>query len=142
MKKTAVAVMISAIFALGLNASGKTKDSRFIVNDIMKIQMPGKFIKNGKLQLSAQQMEQLAKTVKPIMHQEYNTKMQKAFLMEKRIQRGIKQGRDIDQLNSWIDELTQIKQDAIKKKLTAYNNFMSILTKEQKEQLKKLQTER
>ncbi|MGM0623800.1 MAG: hypothetical protein ACQESH_07230 [Campylobacterota bacterium] len=129
-------VTLSAILALTLQA--KQKDDRFVVHDIVPVQMPGKFLKSGELPLSANQMQQLQEDVRPLMHEQYNVMMQEAFLVQRKIARGIENGKDAQQLQPLLDQLTKIKREAIDIKITAYNNFLNLLNDEQKKLYKQL----
>lgn len=136
--KLITSILMSGALALNLYANEPKQQGNFVVNDIVKLEMPGKLVKSGKLELSPQQRVIMATQVRPIMHEQYNPMMQEAFLLERRIQRGLLQGRDAHDMKEWIDELTQMKRDALDLKVTALSNFISMLDDAQKKEYIKL----
>lgn len=129
---------MSGALALNLYANEPKQRGNFVVNDIVKLEMPGKLVKSGKFDLSPEQRVIMATQVRPIMHEQYNPMMQEAFLLERRIQRGLLQGRDAHDMKEWIDELTQMKRDALDLKVMALSNFIGMLDDVQKKEYIKL----
>ncbi|MEJ2496629.1 MAG: hypothetical protein P8Y43_03985 [Sulfurovaceae bacterium] len=127
MKKITMAIMIltAGVFA-------QAKNSNLIIHDLIQVEMPGKLVKSGKFELSKEQKQQLMQKVKPIMHEKYNVKMQEAYVLEKKIQRAIKKGKSIQELESDVTKLAEIKKEATLLKITARNNLYNILNDKQR----------
>jgi len=125
-------ILASGALALSLYADNPKQRSSFVVNDIVKLELPGKLLKSGKLHLDKKQHEIMDTQIRPIIHEQYNPMMQQAFLLERRIQRGLLQGRSASEMKEWIDELTQMKKDALNLKITALSKFVGMLDEEQK----------
>jgi len=125
-------ILASGALAINLYANEPKQRSSFVVNDIVKLEMPGKLLKSGKLHLNKEQQKIMGTQIRPIMHEQYNPMMQQAFLLERRIKRGLLQGRNASEMKEWIDELTQIKKDALNLKITALSKFIGMLDDEQK----------
>jgi hypothetical protein len=66
------------------------------------------------------------------MHEKYNVKMQEAYVLEKKIQRAIKKGKSIQELESDVAKLAEIKKEATLLKITARNNLYNILNDKQR----------
>ncbi|MBN2769010.1 MAG: hypothetical protein JXQ68_07885 [Campylobacterales bacterium] len=127
MKRVALIIMV---LTLGLFA--QTKNNNLIIHDLLQVEMPGKLVKSGKFELSVDQKQQLMQKVKPIMHEKYNVKMQEAYVLEKKIQRAIKKGKSIQEIESDVAKLAEIKKEATLLKITARNNLYNILNDKQR----------
>jgi len=135
--KTVQAIAIAVFLTLGAQAN--QKDERFIVHDILPLQMPGKLVKSGALKLDANQRATMATKVRPLMHEQYNPMMQKAYLLQRKIARAIEQGKSNESIEATVNELAQLKKEAMHIKIKAYTTFIAMLSDTQKEQLKALQ---
>jgi Spy/CpxP family protein refolding chaperone len=134
-----IVLTIATVLLLTLAAQAKQKDDRFIVHDILPLQMPGKLVKSGALKLDANQRATMATQVRPLMHEQYNPMMQKAYLLQRKITRAIEQGQSADSIEAKVNELAQLKKEAMLVKIKAYTTFIAMLGDEQKQQLKALQ---
>ena len=128
MKKTVAA----AVMILTVGVFAQTKNSNLIIHDLLRIEMPGKLVKSGKFELSVEQRKQLMQKVKPIMHEQYNVKMQEAYMLERKIQRAIQKGKSVKELENDVARLAEIKKEATLLKITARNNLYSILNDKQR----------
>lgn len=124
MKKILVCVLV-----LGISAFGEVKS--FVINDLILLEMPGKMIKSGALDLSSEQMIRISKEVQPLMHESYQSKINEAFGLEKRVQKLLHQGKSKEDVKAYLDQIAAIKREAIDIKIDAYKAFQAILTPEQ-----------
>jgi Spy/CpxP family protein refolding chaperone len=124
-------VIVIAIF-LTAGLFAQTKNSNLVIHDIVQVELPGALIKSGKLELNAEQKQQLMQNVKPIMHEQYNVKMQEAYMLERKIQRAIQKGTSIQEIEGDIEKLANMKKEATLLKITARNNLYSILNDKQR----------
>ncbi len=116
------------------NKMKELKKNRMMVHDIVPLPFPGgKIFKSGKIKLNEEQQVQLANDVRPIMHGKYNPLIQEIFLLEKSIQKEVKQTTSIfdAQLQNKIDNVTNLKQKALEYKIEALMKIKSILTPQQ-----------
>lgn len=124
MKKILVCVLF-----LGISAFGEVKS--FVINDLILLEMPGKMIKSGALDMKSEQMIRLSKEVQPLMHESYQSKINEAFGLEKRVQKLLRQGKSKEDVKAYLDQIAAIKREAIDIKIDAYKVFQAILTPEQ-----------
>lgn len=109
----------------------KASNSNFMIYDLILLEMPGKIVKSGALDLSSEQMILISKEVQPLMHEVYQSKINEVFGLEKRAQKLLLQGKGKEELKGLLDEIAHMKREAIDIKIDAYNMFQRILTKEQ-----------
>lgn len=124
MKKILVCVLV-----LGISAFGEVKS--FVINDLIFLEMPGKIVKSGALDMKSEQMIRLSKEVQPLMHESYQSKINEAFGLEKRVQKLLYQGKSKEEVKAYLDQIAAIKREAIDIKIDAYKAFQAILTPEQ-----------
>ncbi len=124
MKKILVCVLF-----LGISAFGEVKS--FVINDLILLEMPGKIVKSGALDMKSEQMIRLSKEVQPLMHESYQSKINEAFGLEKRVQKLLYQGKSKEEVKAYLDQIAAIKREAIDIKIDAYKAFQAILTPEQ-----------
>jgi len=124
MKKILVCVLF-----LGISAFGEVKS--FVINDLILLEMPGKIVKSGALDMKSEQMIRLSKEVQPLMHESYQSKINEAFGLEKRVQKLLHQGKSKEEVKAYLDQIAAIKREAIDIKIDAYKVFQAILTPEQ-----------
>lgn len=117
-----------AVFA---EEKSKASNSNFMIYDLILLEMPGKIVKSGALDLSSEQMILISKEVQPLMHEVYQSKINEVFGLEKRAQKLLLQGKGKEELKGLLDEIAHMKREAIDIKIDAYNMFQRILTKEQ-----------
>ena len=118
-------------FALLLSVSAFAEAKSFVVNDLIVLDMPGKIVKSGALELSGDQIIRISKEVQPLMHETYQAKINEAFGLEKRVQKLLRQGKSKEEVKAYLDQIAQIKRQAIDIKIDAYQGFQTILTPEQ-----------
>ena len=121
-------IFLSVLF-LGISAFGEVKS--FVINDLILLEMPGKIVKSGALDMKSEQMIRLSKEVQPLMHESYQSKINEAFGLEKRVQKLLYQGKSKEELKAYLDQIAAIKREAIDIKIDAYKAFQAILTPEQ-----------
>ena len=121
-------IFLSVLF-LALSAFGEVKS--FVINDLILLEMPGKMIKSGALDLNSEQMIRISKEVQPLMHESYQSKINEAFGLEKRVQKLLLQGKSKEDVKVYLDQIATIKREAIDIKIDAYKAFQAILTPEQ-----------
>lgn len=107
------------------------KNSKFIIHDLMVLEMPGKIVKSGALDMNSDQMVRLSQEVQPLMHEKYQIKINEVFGLEKRAQKLLKEGKSKEELKGILDQISKLKREAMDIKIDAYNAFKAILTKEQ-----------
>ncbi|MDY0265311.1 MAG: hypothetical protein RBR12_09045 [Sulfurospirillum cavolei] len=121
-------IFLSVLF-LALSAFGEVKS--FVINDLILLEMPGKMIKSGALDLNSEQMIRISKEVQPLMHESYQSKINEAFGLEKRVQKLLLQGKSKEDVKVYLDQIAVIKREAIDIKIDAYKAFQAILTPDQ-----------
>lgn len=121
-------IFLSVLF-LALSAFGEVKS--FVINDLILLEMPGKIVKSGALDMKSEQMIRLSKEVQPLMHESYQSKINEAFGLEKRVQKLLYQGKSKEEVKAYLDQIAAIKREAIDIKIDAYKAFQAILTPEQ-----------
>ncbi|MBN1838600.1 MAG: hypothetical protein JW802_00995 [Campylobacterales bacterium] len=126
MKKIVLAMLCVCV---SLMAEGKNQ--AFIIHDLITLEMPGGAIKSGALELSGDQVIRISKEVRPIMHETYQSKINEAFGLEKRVQKLLKQGKSKEEVKTYLDQIARIKREAMDIKIDAYKAFQAILTPEQ-----------
>ena len=65
------------------------------------------------------------------MHESYQSKINEAFGLEKRVQKLLHQGKSKEEVKAYLDQIAAIKREAIDIKIDAYKVFQAILTPEQ-----------
>lgn len=118
-------------FILGVSLWANEKNTSFIINDLIVLDMPGKIVKSGALDLSGDQVIRISKEVQPLMHETYQAKINEAFGLEKRVQKLLGQGKSKEEVKTYLDQIAKIKREAIDIKIDAYKGFQTILTPEQ-----------
>ncbi|HCZ19675.1 MAG TPA: hypothetical protein DHV13_09085 [Helicobacter sp.] len=119
---------------LAAPAQGEVKEekkSSLSVSDLVKVDMPNKYVRTGALDLSGEQVAKIMERVRPLMHEHYQVKMQEAFLLEKRIGRLIDQKREKEEIKKLMDEVAVLKREAMDVKLEVIGIFQEVLTPEQ-----------
>lgn len=116
-------LLISSIYA-------QEKSNKFKIDELVILPHPGKFIKQGKIELTMEQMEKL-QVVKKTIIPGFQDKMRQAFVVEKKLRRAVEKGKDKVALTSMIDEIAKLKREALERRLDALYEIQKILTKEQ-----------
>jgi len=121
----------------GSTMKGK-KSNKFKIDELVILPHPGKLIKQGKVILSKEQQQRLKKEVKATIVPKYQQKMRDAFTLEKRLQRAVQKGKSKVELKDLIDEIAQLKREALDIRLDALNQIQQIVTKKQWQKINRL----
>lgn len=129
-----VVVLMVLLSSIVIANDTETKKNKPLINDLLVLPFEGgRLINSGDLKIDDQQMKQMMEEVRPIMHGKYNALLQKAFKLEKSIQRSIiKKGKKFDDtLKKKVSELAKLKLEAAEYKIEALVKIRDILTPKQ-----------
>jgi len=135
--------MLKTIMLLGFIVGLSTnliadETNKFKIDELILLPHPGKLIKLGKLNITEEQKVRFVKEVKSIYPPIFQEKMRKAFSLEKKVQKAVIAGKTKDDLKDLLNQIAQLKREAIDGRIEALNHLKEIFTKEQWEQLNKI----
>lgn len=116
----------------------KPKSNKFKIDPLVFLPSPGRLIKQGKVQVTKEQMQRINKEVKAIYPPIFQAKMREAFDIQKKTQRMVAKGKSKKEMKSELDQIAALKREAVDGKIDALNHFKKILTPEQWNKIVKL----
>ncbi len=116
----------------------KGKNKKFKIDELVILPHPGKSVKMGKISLTKEQKEKIAKEVKSVYAPIFQGKMREAFELEKKVQRMVSKGKNKEELKTILDKISKLKREAIDSRIDALNHIQKIMTKEQWKKANKL----
>lgn len=133
-------VLIILTLTLSLSAAENKKSNKFKINELIILPHIGKIIKHNKekLAITKEQEKRISKEIKQVYPPRFQDLIREAFPIEKKIRRGVLQGKTPAMLKKEIDEVAKLKRESIDIKIEALNAFRKILTKEQWSKIIKL----
>ncbi len=114
------------------------KSNKFKIDELIILPHPGKFIKQGKIEVSKTQKERMTKEVKAIYAPFFQNKIREAYKLEKKVQRAVAKGKTKTNLKDTLDKIEELKREAIDSRIDALNHIQKILTKKQWEKVNTL----
>ncbi|PIF04331.1 MAG: hypothetical protein CSA86_02165 [Arcobacter sp.] len=118
--------------------SYKAKSSKFKIDELVILPHPGKFIKLGKVNVTKDQKNRIEKEVKAVYAPIFQDKIREAYTLETKVQRMVAKGKTKKDLKDLLDQISQLKREAIDSRIDALNHMKKILNKKQWEQINKL----
>lgn len=116
----------------------KSKSNKFKIDELVILPSPGKLIKTGKVQATKEQNQKITKEVKAIYAPIFQGKIREAFDLEKKVQRMVAKGKTKDDLKEILDQIAQLKREAIDSRIDALNHIQKIIDEKQWKQINKL----
>ncbi len=114
------------------------KSKKFIIDELVILPHPGKFIKMGQVIVDKKQKKRFKTEVKAVYPAVFQAKMRAAFDLEKKVQRMVKKGKTKTDLKNILDKISKLKREAMDGRIDALNHIQKILTKEQWKKVNKL----
>ncbi|MCV6608872.1 MAG: hypothetical protein OIF32_11725 [Campylobacterales bacterium] len=146
MKKNLLIATLTAAVVMTLNGcQGKSpscgvekkKSNKFRIDELVILPHPGKMIKHG--QVKATKQEKMAiKKIKQGPVPLFQKKMQEAFKLEKKLQRGVAKGKTKEELKDLLDQIAKLKREAIDHRIDALNMIHKVVGEEKWKKINKL----
>ncbi len=133
-------ISISLIIGLSSNIIAK-EINKFQIDELVLLPHPGKLIKSGKLELTQEQKMRFVKEIKSVYPAIFQAKMREAFSLEKKVQKAVINGKTEKELNDLLNQIAELKREAMDGRIAALNHIQKILTEKQWEKLNKLSYE-
>ena len=134
MKKVASLLCALSLLLVAAEEAPKTP----LLDDLVRLHVPMPLIKKGKIEATPEQFAQIVAIARPLMHEQYNPKMNEIFGLERRAQRLILQGKTKEEVRPLLTQIAALKLEALEIKIDILNAVQGILTPEQWEQYKPL----
>lgn len=112
------------------NQPEKSKSNKFRIDELAFLVHPMKPIKQGKVQITDEMRQRIADEVQSNYTVVFHEKLNEAFKLEKKLQRGVTDGKTKEELKELIDEIAKLKREALDARIDALNTVRAILPEE------------
>jgi Spy/CpxP family protein refolding chaperone len=131
-------LIIGVLFAFVLSGFANEKSNKFRIDELVLLPHPGKFIKQGKIKVTKEQKQKIAKEVKAIYAPIFQDKIRAAFKVEKQVRRLVEAGKTKEELEPYLDQIMKLKREAMDSRIDALNKIKNILSEKEWEKVNTL----
>jgi Spy/CpxP family protein refolding chaperone len=136
MKKSLL--VIGMVFVFVLSGFASEKSNKFRIDELVFLPHPGKFIKQGKIKITKEQKQKIAKEVKAVYAPIFQDKIRAAFKVEKQVRRLVEAGKTKEELQPYLDQIMKLKREAMDSRIDALNKIKNILSEKEWEKVNTL----
>lgn len=131
-------LIIGVLFAFVLSGFANEKSNKFRIAELVLLPHPGKFIKQGKIKVTKEQKQKIAKEVKAVYAPIFQDKIRAAFKVEKQVRRLVEAGKTKEELQPYLDQIMKLKREAMDSRIDALNKIKNILSEKEWEKVNTL----